>query len=40
LYWLQFERAGLSLGAALKVSLLRRHPQGSEARDRGAQENI
>ena len=39
-YWLRFGRAGLSLGAALKVSLLRRHPQGSEARDRGAQENI
>ena len=39
-YWLQFGRAGLSFGAALKAGFLRRHPQGSEARDRGGQENI
>ena len=29
LYWLQFERAGLWLGAVLTASFLRRHPQGS-----------
>ena len=40
LYWLQFGRAGLSLGVALKAGFLRRHPRGSEARDRGGQKSI